>query len=149
VSVDVDRVAVPYAGVVSRGIALAADVVLATIVTTVLSVVVRLFFEAIGYNTSGTSHAGAIAFVLSLPVAFAIYCTAFWALVGRTPGMTMMGVHVVDTRMRRPGVVRSFVRVVCYAVSAILFIGFVWAAFDARRQAFHDKIARTFVLYDA
>jgi uncharacterized RDD family membrane protein YckC len=148
VSVDVDRVAVPYAGVVSRGIALAADVVLATIVTTVLSVVVRLFFEAIGYNTSGTSHAGAVAFVLSLPVAFAIYCTAFWALVGRTPGMTMMGVHVVDTRMRRPGVVRSFVRVVCYAVSAILFIGFVWAAFDARRQAFHDKIARTLVLYD-
>jgi uncharacterized RDD family membrane protein YckC len=69
-------------------------------------------------------------------------------MLGRTPGMMVMGVRVVDTSLRRPGVVRSFVRCLGYSVSAILFLGFVWAVFDARHQGFHDKIARTLVVYD-
>lgn len=148
-STPVERHAVRTAGVVSRGIALAVDLVVATVATTLISVFVRLFGDAIGFeDRPGSGGAAIVTFLLALPVAFTLYCTLFWSTIGRTPGMIVMGLRVVDTKLRDPGVVRSFVRVVSYSVSAILFIGFVWAAFDRRHQAFHDKIARTLVVYD-
>lgn len=136
------------AGVVSRGLALGIDLVVVTIATTLVSAFVRLFGDAIDFDSSGSRSVGVLTFVLALPFTFALYCTVFWASVGRTPGMAAMGLRVVDMKLRRPGAVRSFLRVLSYSVSAILFIGFAWAAFDRRHQAFHDKIARTLVVYD-
>jgi uncharacterized RDD family membrane protein YckC len=147
-AVAVEAVAVRTAGVVSRGIALTIDLVIATILTTLGSAFVRLFGDAIDFDASGSHSIAVLTFVLALPFTFTLYCTVFWALIGRTPGMVAMRIRVVDTRLRRPGLLRSLVRVLSYGVSAILFIGFAWAAFDRRHQAFHDKIARTLVVYD-
>jgi uncharacterized RDD family membrane protein YckC len=42
---------------------------------------------------------------------------------------------------------RSFLRYVGYWVVWItLFIGFIWVAFDGRKQGWHDKIAGTLVV---
>jgi uncharacterized RDD family membrane protein YckC len=41
------------------------------------------------------------------------------------------------------------IRAAAYAISAIFLIGFAWIAVDRRRQGFHDKLARTFVVYDS
>jgi uncharacterized RDD family membrane protein YckC len=30
---------------------------------------------------------------------------------------------------------------------SVLFLGVIWVAFDAEKQGWHDKIARTFVVY--
>jgi len=41
----------------------------------------------------------------------------------------------------------AFLRWVSYFISALpLYIGFVWAAFDGKKQAWHDKIAGTVVI---
>jgi uncharacterized RDD family membrane protein YckC len=42
----------------------------------------------------------------------------------------------------------ALMRAAGYAVSSIFMIGFMWIGVDRRRQGFHDKMARTFVVYD-
>ena len=39
------------------------------------------------------------------------------------------------------------IRLKAIAVSAILFLGYLWILFDNRRQGFHDKLAGTIVVY--
>ena len=137
----------PTATIVSRGLALSIDLLIATVIATLLAGVARLFADAINVHFSNGGKP-VVVFLLSLPVVFVWYCTIFWWLAGRTPGKQLFGVRVIDRKGHHPGFVRSFVRAVCYGISAIFLVGFVWAAFDRRNQAFHDKIARTFVVYD-
>jgi uncharacterized RDD family membrane protein YckC len=48
-----------------------------------------------------------------------------------------------------PTLARLVTRYLAYLVSALpLFLGFVWIAIDRRRQGWHDKIARTMVVYE-
>jgi uncharacterized RDD family membrane protein YckC len=138
----------PTATIVSRGLALSIDLLIATVIATLVSGIARLFADAINVHFSGGGKP-VVVFLLSLPVVFVWYCAIFWWLAGRTPGKQLFGVRVIDRKGNHPGLVRSFVRAICYGISAIFLVGFAWAAFDRRNQAFHDKIARTFVVYDA
>jgi uncharacterized RDD family membrane protein YckC len=75
------------------------------------------------------------------------YEIGFWLLAGQTPGKRVMGVRIVRTdgeRMRLGTCVR---RLIGYAISHILYLGYLWILVDNRRQGFHDKIAGTFVVY--
>ena len=131
----------------SRVLAFAIDfgiVFLMTVVTgfavqAVLSVLIR------GVDTSKLSAL----WVIGIPWLFAIYSAVFWVLVGRTPGKAALGLRVVRMDDRALGWGTSIVRAVGYAVSSILMLGFMWIAVDRRHQGFHDKMARTFVVYDA
>jgi uncharacterized RDD family membrane protein YckC len=140
-------VAVPDAGVVSRGVAFAVDATVATVVSTLGLLLTRAVFAALGADVLD-ARGGSIAFLAAVPVVFAVYCAGFWALVDRTPGMMLLGLRVVAADGRSPGVRRSVVRALGYWVSAILLIGFAWIAVDSRHQGFHDKLAGTFVVYD-
>jgi uncharacterized RDD family membrane protein YckC len=77
-----------------------------------------------------------------------VYFIGFWAWRGQTVGMmpfNMQVVGVVDGQ--KIDVVRGLLRYVGYIISAIpLLLGFIWAAFDARKQGWHDKIASTVVI---
>jgi uncharacterized RDD family membrane protein YckC len=45
---------------------------------------------------------------------------------------------------------QAFIRFVAYLASMLpLLLGFLWVLKDPRKQAFHDKIANTVVLYNA
>ena len=80
--------------------------------------------------------------------ASAVYSILLWALFGGTLGQRMLGLHVVDAATgQNIGLGRSIGRYVGFVISAIaLDIGFIWAAFDPRKQGWHDKIASTFVV---
>lgn len=71
-----------------------------------------------------------------------------WARYGTTPGKLLLELRVVDAESGgRPGVVQAILRYIGYFVSALpLGLGFVWIAFDDRKQALHDKLARTRVV---
>ncbi len=135
-----------YAGVVSRGIAFAIDAAAALTVCTVGLYGTRAVLAAVGL-VSIDGDAGALAYVFAMPVVFASYCAVFWMLVGRTPGMMLLGLRVVTASGDNPGVRRSIFRALGYWVSAIALVGFAWIAIDARKQGFHDKLAGTFVIY--
>ena len=77
-----------------------------------------------------------------------LYHIFFLTLANRTIGKAVMGLQVVPLRGGRIGVVRATLRYLGYIVSIIpLFFGFIWILFSRKRQGWHDKIARTCVVY--
>ena len=76
-----------------------------------------------------------------------VYAALFHALGGRTPGKWVVGIVVLDETGQPPALGRAALRALLAFVSAApLFLGFAVAHFSRRRQAFHDKIARTYVV---
>lgn len=83
-----------------------------------------------------------------LSVITMILTVLFWKYRSATPGKIMMGLSVVDaTTGGAPTTTMLIVRYFSYLVSIIpLCLGFIWVAFDKRKQGFHDKIANTVVI---
>jgi uncharacterized RDD family membrane protein YckC len=76
------------------------------------------------------------------------YHVFFTVTTGQTIGKRLMGLRVVRTDGRRISATRALVRTVGYLFSAVIFfLGFIWILIDDRRQAWHDKLAATYVIY--
>jgi uncharacterized RDD family membrane protein YckC len=107
------------------------------------------FATGIYPGNCSTTFSGSIA--LFELVAFAIegvYFIVLWSQLGGTLGQRMLGLHVVDAATgKHIGVGRAIGRFIGYLISSIvLSIGLIWAAFDPRKQGWHDKMASTFVV---
>jgi uncharacterized RDD family membrane protein YckC len=75
------------------------------------------------------------------------YFTWFHGIAGRTPGKMLLGLRVIQASGDpiTPGV--AFLRWVGYLISGPVFcLGFLWVAFDGRKQGWHDMIAATLVI---
>jgi uncharacterized RDD family membrane protein YckC len=83
-------------------------------------------------------------------LALAAATIVFWRYRGATPGKMAIGAKIVDARTGgAPSTARLVLRFFAYLASMLpLGLGFLWIAFDRRKQGFHDKIARTAVIYD-
>ncbi len=83
--------------------------------------------------------------ILLLPV---LYDVLLWA-VGGTLGQRALGLRVVNAQTGgNLGIGRSLLRYVGMIIASIpIYIGLIWAGFDARKQGWHDKIAGSFVLH--
>ena len=78
-----------------------------------------------------------------------LYFCYFWSAQGggQTLGMRVLNIKVVRTDGTPLTFVQAFIRYIGLIVSIVcLFIGVIWAAFDANKQGWHDKIAGTYVL---
>ncbi len=73
-----------------------------------------------------------------------------WHIYGGTPGKLLMSCRIIDARSgERPGLGRCVLRYLGYFVSALVFfLGFLWIAWDRRKQGWHDKIAGTLVIIE-
>jgi uncharacterized RDD family membrane protein YckC len=105
------------------------------------------------YATCGSLYTyGSIQyFNLATLVVQLVYFSVLWSSFGGTIGQRMLGLHVVDAATgRNIGIGRAIGRYVGYLISAaVLLIGLIWAAFDPRKQGWHDKMASTFVVRKA
>jgi uncharacterized RDD family membrane protein YckC len=138
--------AVPYAGLGSRGIALAADAVLANLLFVVGAALVQLVASLFG-GLRPHWLAGTIAGFGWIVVVVA-YFVAFWSGTGQTPGMALMHLRVRDPHGSPPGVARSLVRFVGLVLAIVpLFAGCLPALVDDRRRALQDFLAQTVVVY--
>lgn len=74
----------------------------------------------------------------------------FWVKFLATPGKLLLGCQVVDARTGAPlGTRQAILRYLAYFVSTLpLGLGFLWIAWDKRKQGFHDKIAKTVVILE-
>ena len=76
-----------------------------------------------------------------------VYSALFHALGGRTPGKRLFGIRLVDRSGRAPTLWRCVLRAGLSLLSfGLLLLGFLYAGFDRRRQALHDKLTATFVV---
>ena len=81
------------------------------------------------------------------PLIALAYFTGMWAWKGTTIGGIVLGLKVVRPDGRPASFLVSLVRALAAAFSMIvLFLGFLWIAWDAEKQGWHDKIAGTVVL---
>jgi uncharacterized RDD family membrane protein YckC len=77
----------------------------------------------------------------------AVYFVALWATTGQTLGKMALGIKVIGADGSPVSWGKAILRYVGYIVSGlVLALGFIWVAFDARRQGWHDKIAGTYVV---
>jgi uncharacterized RDD family membrane protein YckC len=79
----------------------------------------------------------------------AIYFTYFWSAAGKgqTIGSRALNIRVVKTDGSYLDYVGAFLRYIGFVIScAVFLIGVIWAAFDAQKQGWHDKIAGTYVV---
>jgi uncharacterized RDD family membrane protein YckC len=75
------------------------------------------------------------------------YYVGFWTWRGQTPGKMVVGIKVIRTDSSPITLAYAFLRYLgCVVSVVILFIGFIWIAFDGRKQGIHDKIADTYVV---
>jgi len=74
----------------------------------------------------------------------------FWRFRGATPGKMFLKAKIVNARdLGRPSTGQLTGRFFAYLISFIpACLGFLWIAFDKRKQGWHDKLAGTVVIYD-
>lgn len=91
--------------------------------------------------------AGPADFIISwvLPT---IAILAFWIYKQATPGKMAVAARVVDEETGESITLgQSMIRYLAYFVSTIpLCLGFLWVAFDSKKQGWHDKLAGTVVV---
>lgn len=89
--------------------------------------------------------AGGFLVQLLLP---AVLIVGFWVWKSTTPGKMVVSAKIVDANtLGEPSTGQLIVRYFGYFISTFaFFLGFLWVAFDKRKQGWHDKIAGTLVI---
>lgn len=77
-----------------------------------------------------------------------IVVMVLWMKFASTPGKMILKMKIVDAKTLGPvSAGRLLLRYFAYFVALIpLGLGFLWVAWDKRKQGWHDKIARTVVV---
>jgi uncharacterized RDD family membrane protein YckC len=137
------------AGFVTRLLAYVTDVVVLAGIVALggwIAVLVDSVFAKMGLNLNIDI---ATIYVFLIPWIFGLYFVVFWSLTGRTIGKWFMGLKVIRADGNPPTIGRSVIRFIGYGVSAIVFwLGYLWVLIDSDRQAWHDHMAKTWVVYD-
>ena len=78
----------------------------------------------------------------------AVVVILFWVYRSATPGKMIFDLTIVDAVTgRKPSTGQFIGRYLAYYLSALLVgLGFLWVAWDRRKQGWHDKLAGTVVV---
>jgi uncharacterized RDD family membrane protein YckC len=138
---------VPVAGFGRRLLATIYDGILLFFLTFLISFLigfVAVFFSMFG-DTDQPRLEGLI-IVVGLIVSV-LYYVWNWSASGQTVGKSLAGLRVVPKDGEKLSVGKALVRYIGYIISGlVLSLGFLWIAFDSKRQGWHDKMAGTFVV---
>ena len=136
-------------GLVTRLVAAAIDLGL---LSAALSIGSGLLASVIPFafgNNDGLSTFGFLGLgVLGLLIGGSLL-TAFWALVGQTPGMRLLSIHLEREGTQALGLRPALRRLVALPVAVLaLGLGILAIAVSPTRQGWHDRFAGTKVVYD-
>jgi uncharacterized RDD family membrane protein YckC len=143
---------VVYAGFWIRFAAAFIDGIIVSIALFVVFFVIGLLagVAALATGSQPSSSGGGIEILADIIyfVLYAGYFVYFWGM-GQTPAQRWFHIYVADANTGRAiGFGRAALRLVGYVLSVLACdIGLIWAAFDPRKQGWHDKLANTVVFY--
>ena len=145
----IDAVAVEFAGFWRRFAAFIIDAIVIGIIT---GAITSIFFPFTWIPFWGSEahwipfFRGTVQNIISNGVNIS-YIVGFWAWRGQTPGKMLLNIKLIRTDGSNISLGYALLRYLGYIVSGIaLGIGFLWIAFDPRKQGWHDKIADTYVI---
>lgn len=134
---------IEYAGFWSRVGATLID----TIIMLIITIPMLIAIYGASYWENENFIAGPADFVISyvLPAAVVIL---LWIRLSATPGKMAIGATIVDARTGgKPTSSQFIIRYLGYFISTLpLLLGYIWVAFDSRKQGWHDKMAGTVVI---
>jgi uncharacterized RDD family membrane protein YckC len=88
-----------------------------------------------------------VVFLLSFVLLNMFYFTILHACLGQTIGKMINGIKVVSVTNKPLSIGTAFLRWAGYFLSLVPFaVGFLWAAVDRDKNAWHDKLALTRVV---
>lgn len=125
------------AGFWNRVAALLIDSIILAIVISILSAILGI----------SDDPGNPISLLISLVLQF-FYYGYFWSKTGQSIGKRLMGIKVVKSDGSiLPFAIAGLRGSVGYLISSfILGLGYLWAAFDANKETWHDKIFSTTVI---
>lgn len=143
-----------YGGFWIRFLAFVIDSVINNIIGIAIGIALGLFIgmgvsaAAIQMTEFNEFLLSIISFILSLITTWLYFALFQSSKYMATPGKMVFGLIVVDKEYKRLSFAHATGRFFATIVSTITFlIGFIMAAFTARKRALHDMIAGTYVIY--
>jgi uncharacterized RDD family membrane protein YckC len=138
----------PYAGLATRTLALAVDGAVVEGSAAFVGVTVGLGLSLL-HLPSTVDKVVAVVLGLLWIAWSAGYFVFFWSTTGQTLGSRVMSIVVIDIKERgalkpRRALLRFFA--LCIGAAALL-VGILMMLWDSRRRCFHDRVARTYVVY--
>jgi uncharacterized RDD family membrane protein YckC len=150
-----------YAGFLSRAAAFITDILIISLVLVIANWFVPEMYSQLMRIDLDTCAANAnrlfllyscriisgalIVFTVAFPF---LYTSFFWIFAGQTPGKALFGLRVVRLNGQRINIRVCVVRFIGYALCIIsLGLGFLNVLINDRRQGWHDRFARTCVIY--
>ena len=146
----------PYAGFWSRAAARVIDLLIIIAVFNLIYLADRLGADAGLWSGMGLDEGNAegerfstinvfrMLFYLSFPVFYYVY---LHGTCGQTFGKMAMKIKVVNEDGTPLDYRKAFLRWLGYFLCDLTFyVGYVWAAFDHRKQGLHDKVCKTLVV---
>ena len=132
-----------YAGFWIR---LAATLIDVIILLFVIGIPLTLIYGEV-YWTSDTLYFGIWDVLLNYVLPF-VATIWFWLRFLGTPGKMLVKIKIVDANTgNKMSVGQAIGRYFAYIISSIPFgLGFIWIAFDKKKQGWHDKLAGTVVI---
>lgn len=132
-----------YIGFWKRAVATLID----SIIWALLTVPIMIYVYGFGYFNSDEIFHG-WADVLINQVAPVVVIILLWLRFGATPGKMVFHGLIVDARTLGPITKwQAIIRYLAYIPSFLVIgLGFIWIAFDDRKQGWHDKLAKTVVI---
>jgi uncharacterized RDD family membrane protein YckC len=145
-----------YAGFASRFLAFSIDILILAfalaIGTILLDQIINLanvITEALFGRTLLNDSATIFKSLIVLVTVYGTYFLFFWTVIGTTIGGLIIGLRIVTREGRKPSLRRTAIRFFMeFALLPVLFIGSLWIFINPRRQAWYDKVAGTYVIYN-
>lgn len=137
-----------HAGVVTRGLAYALDILIVNLGFSGIAAIVALIGSAFSGNGNGLSGLALVAGGTVWLALGALYLVGFWSLAGQTPGMRFVGIRLsVEARGLRLG--RSIKRLIGTGLAVIsLGLGFAGILFNEPRRGWDDRLSGVDVVYE-
>lgn len=140
---DTDTQNIQYAGFWRRFLATLIDSLIIMVI--IVPILLSIYDDAYLYSDAVIQGPADFFIGYLLP---AIAVILFWVYKSATPGKMVISAKICDARSGgRPSTGQCIGRYLAYIISTLpLCLGFIWVAFDKRKQGWHDKIAGTVVV---
>jgi uncharacterized RDD family membrane protein YckC len=136
-------------GLVTRALAGVVDLALISALLSIGFGILASIIPAVTGGSDGLSIWGVFTFGLAGYLIGGSIFAAFWAIIGQTPGMRFLSIHLDADGSQEIGLRRALKRIFAVPLSVLPFgLGFFAILLSPERRGWHDRIAGTTVLYD-
>lgn len=121
---------------------------IATLINSVVIMLVVIPVALLSYGELDQNSALAVSGNYAVNLAIVAAFVLLWIFRNAEPGKMMFRAVIVDAEtLEKAKPWQYLVRYIGYYISLVpLGLGFIWIAFDKRKQGWHDKIAGTVVI---